>query len=236
MALFDRQPAQDDDEVIASSDAATRALSVADFENSFVERVYDKLASLYDLTYGPLLHPGRLQALKLMTINQNDSILEVGVGTGVNLSLYPRTGGQVVGIDFSSGMLEKARERVARERLDHVRLLQMDAADLKFADHSFDIVYAPYLISVVPDPVKVAREMRRVCRPGGRIVFLNHFLSQNPALSRVERAISPMTIHIGWRADLDLSALLAQAELKPISIEKVNFPRIWSLVTCVPEH
>jgi len=236
MALFDRQPARDDDEVISSSDAATRALSVADFENSFVERVYDKLASLYDLTYGPLLHPGRLQAIKRMTINQNDSILEVGVGTGVNLSLYPRTGGQVVGIDFSSGMLEKARERVSRDRMDHVRLLQMDAADLKFADHSFDIVYAPYLISVVPDPVKVAREMRRVCKPGGRIVFLNHFLSQNPALSRVERAISPMTIHIGWRADLDLSALLAQAELTPISIEKVNVPRIWSLVTCVAEH
>jgi phosphatidylethanolamine/phosphatidyl-N-methylethanolamine N-methyltransferase len=235
MALFDRQPAQDDDEVIASSDAATRALSVAVFENAFVERVYDKLASLYDLTYGPLLHPGRLQAIKRMTINRTDSILEVGVGTGVNLSLYPRSG-QVVGIDFSGGMLEKARERVARERMDHVRLLQMDAADLKFADHSFDIVYAPYLISVVPDPVKVAREMRRVCRPGGRIVFLNHFLSQNPALSRVERAISPMTIHIGWRADLDLSALLAQAELKPISIEKVNVPRIWSLVTCVAEH
>ena len=236
MALFDRQPARDDDEVIASSDAATRALSVAVFENAFVERVYDKLASLYDLTYGPLLHPGRLQAIKRMTINQNDSILEVGVGTGVNLSLYPRTGGQVVGIDFSSGMLEKARERVARDRMDHVRLLQMDAADLKFADHSFDIVYAPYLISVVPDPVKVAREMRRVCRPGGRIVFLNHFLSQNPALSRVERAISPMTIHIGFRADLDLPAFLAQAELKPISIEKVNVPRIWSLVTCVAEH
>jgi phosphatidylethanolamine/phosphatidyl-N-methylethanolamine N-methyltransferase len=235
MALFDRQPARDDEEVIASSDSANRALSVADFDNSFVERVYDKLASLYDLTYGPLLHPGRLQAIKRMTINRNDSILEVGVGTGVNLSLYPRTG-QVVGIDFSSGMLEKARERVARDRMDHVRLLQMDAADLKFADHSFDIVYAPYLISVVPDPVKVAREMRRVCRPGGRIVFLNHFLSQNPAFSRVERAISPMTIHIGWRADLDLSALLAQAELKPISIEKVNVPRIWSLVTCVAEH
>lgn len=236
MALFDRQPASDDDDVIGSSDAATRALSVADFENSFVERVYDKIASLYDLTYGPLLHPGRLQALERMTINPNDSILEVGVGTGVNLSLYPRTGGEVVGIDFSRGMLEKARERVMAHRLDHVRLLQMDAADLKFADQSFDIVYAPYLISVVPDPVKVAREMRRVCRPGGRIVFLNHFLSPNPALSRLERAISPMTIHIGWRADLDLSAFLAQAELKPISIEKVNIPRIWSLVTCVPEH
>jgi phosphatidylethanolamine/phosphatidyl-N-methylethanolamine N-methyltransferase len=235
MALFDRQPARDDDEVIASSDAATRALSVAVFENAFVERVYDKLSGVYDLTFGPLLHPGRIQALQRMTIDPNDSVLEVGVGTGGNLKLYPRVR-QIVGIDFSSGMLEKARERVARERMDNVRLLQMDAADLKFADHTFDVVYAPYLISVVPDPVKVAREMRRVCRPGGRIVFLNHFLSPNPALSRVERAISPMTIHIGFRSDLDLPAFLAQAELKPISIEKVNVPRIWSLVTCVAEH
>ena len=79
-------------------------------------------------------------------------------------------------------MLEKARERLARKELQNIRLLQMDAADLKFADNSFDIVYAPYLISVVPDPLQVAREMRRVCRPGGRIIFLNHFLSPNPLL------------------------------------------------------
>ena len=132
-------------------------------------------------------------------------------------------------------MLEKARERAARKGLRNMRLLQMDAADLKFADDSFDIVYAPYLISVVPDPVKVAREMRRVCRPGGRIIFLNHFLSPNPILSRGERMISPMTIHIGFKADLDLPAFLAQADLQPISIEKVNVPRIWSLVTCVKD-
>ena len=65
-------------------------------------------------------------------------------------------------------MLDKARERVAREGLRHVRLLEMDAAKTTFADDTFDIVYAPYLISVVPDPVKVAREMRRICKPGGR--------------------------------------------------------------------
>jgi phosphatidylethanolamine/phosphatidyl-N-methylethanolamine N-methyltransferase len=132
-------------------------------------------------------------------------------------------------------MLEKARERAARKDLGHIRLLQMDAADLKFADNSFDIVYAPYLISVVPDPLQVAREMRRVCRPGGRIIFLNHFLSPNPLLSRTERLISPFTIHIGFKADLDLPAFLAQADLQPVSIEKVNIPRIWSLVTCVKD-
>ncbi len=161
-------------------------------------------------------------------------ILEVGVGTGINLSLYPKQA-MVTGIDFSSSMLEKARERVARKGLTNVRLLQMDAQDLKFEDDSFDIVYAPYLISVLHDPVAVAQEMRRVCQRGGRIIFLNHFLSPNPILSKMERMISPYTIHIGFKSDLDLPAFLAQANLQPISIEKVNIPRIWSLVTCVKD-
>ena len=81
-------------------------------------------------------------------------------------------------------MLEKAQERVARRRTHNVQLVQMDAAALDFPDDSFDIVYAPYLISVVPDPVQVAREMHRVCRAGGRIIFLNHFLSSNRLLSQ----------------------------------------------------
>jgi len=233
MALFDRK-AEQEDELVSGSDAATRALSVTVVENDFVEGVYDKLAKVYDLIFGPTLHPGRLQAIQRMNIQAGERVLEVGVGTGINLSLYPRHS-QVTGIDFSSSMLEKARERAARKGLRNMRLLQMDAADLKFADDSFDIVYAPYLISVVPDPVKVAREMRRVCRPGGRIIFLNHFLSPNPILSRGERMISPMTIHIGFKADLDLPAFLAQSDLQPISIEKVNVPRIWSLVTCVKD-
>ena len=228
MALLDRKADQEN----VTGDAATRALSVAAVENDFVENVYDKLAKVYDLIFGPTLHPGRLQAIERMDIQAGERVLEVGVGTGINLSLYPREA-DVTGIDFSSSMLEKARERAARKDAAPVRLLQMDAADLRFADDAFDIVYAPYLISVVPDPVKVAQEMSRVCRPGGRIIFLNHFLSPNAILSRVERLISPATIHIGFKSDLDLPAFLAQADLKPISIEKVNWPRIWSLVTCL---
>src|SRR3954466_7944534 len=209
MALFDRK----DEAENVTGDAATRALSVAAVENDFVEGVYDKLAKVYDLIFGPTLHPGRLQAIERMDIQPGERVLEGGVGTGINLSLYPREAA-VTGIDFSSSMLEKARERAARKDVPHsLRLLQMDAADLKFADDSFDVVYAPYLISVVPDPVKVAQEMRRVCRPGGRIVFLNHFLSPHAVFSRVERMISPFTIHIGFKSDLDLPAFLAQADL-----------------------
>jgi len=226
MALFEREDTE------FGSDVATRALSVTAVESDFVERVYERLASVYDLTFGPTLHPGRLQARDRMVISPGDRILEVGVGTGINASLYP-SNCHITGIDLSTSMLDKARERVARQGLRNIRLLEMDAGALTFADDSFDIVYAPYLVSVVPDPVKVVTEMRRVCRPGGRIVILNHFRSANPILSRVERAISPFTVHIGFKSDLDLPGFLAQADLQPISIEKVNFPRIWSLVTCV---
>jgi len=223
--LFDRE---DDD---FGSDVATRALSVTAVETDFVARVYEKQAGWYDLWFGPTLHHGRLVAIERMGIKSGDHILEVGVGTGINTSLYPRDC-DVTGIDFSSQMLDKARERVRQKGLRHVRLLEMDATHLKFADDSFDIVYAPYLVSVVPDPVEVAREMRRVCKPGGKIVILNHFRSANPILSRVERAISPFTVHIGFKSDLDLPGFLAQADLQPVSIEKVNFPKIWSLAIC----
>ncbi|OFW03741.1 MAG: hypothetical protein A3H96_04420 [Acidobacteria bacterium RIFCSPLOWO2_02_FULL_67_36] len=220
--------------MVSGSDAATRALSVTAVENDFVEGVYDKLATVYDLVFGPTLHPGRLRAIQRMNIQPGERVLEVGVGTGINLPLYPKLC-SVTGIDFSGSMLEKARERAARKDIRNMRLLQMDAADLKFADDSFDIVYAPYLISVVPDPVRVAQEMRRVCRRGGRIIILNHFLSPSRQLSRLERLISPFTIHVGFKSDLDLPAFLAQAELHPVSIEKVNVPRLWSLVTCVKD-
>ncbi len=231
MALFERDRARENDEILGS-DAATRALSVTVVENDFVAKVYENLAWGYDLVFGPTLHPGRVDAIRRMGIKAGDRVLEVGVGTGINASLYPKAC-SVTGIDLSSSMLEKARDRIARKGVRNVRLLQMDAANLKFADDTFDIVYAPYVISVVPDPVAVAREMRRVCRPGGRIVILNHFRSSNRLGAWLERLISPLTVHVGFKSDLDLPAFLAQADLKPISIQKVNHPRIWSLVTCV---
>ncbi len=231
MPLFEPHGSSLDEELLGS-DVATRALSVTAVENDFVEGVYEKLAKVYDYTFGPTLHAGRLQAIQRLGIQAGDKVLEVGVGTGINVSLYPRHC-SVTGIDLSESMLEKARARVTRKGLRNVRLLAMDAAALTFASDTYDIVYAPYLISVVPDPVSVAREMRRVCRPGGRIIILNHFRSPNPVLASIERALSPFTVYIGFKSDLDLPAFLAQADLVPVSIERVNIPRIWSLVTCI---
>jgi phosphatidylethanolamine/phosphatidyl-N-methylethanolamine N-methyltransferase len=233
MALFEPHRAPEDEDVLGA-DVASRALSVTVVENDFVTRVYEKLASVYDFTFGPTLHPGRVDAIRRMSIKPGDRVLEVGVGTGINVDLYPRTC-SVTGVDLSGPMLEKARDRVARTGVRNVRLLQMDAANLKFADDSFDIVYAPYVISVVPDPGAVTREMHRVCRPGGRIVILNHFRSQNPVGAWMEKIIAPATKYLGFKSDLDLPAFLVQAGLEPVSIEKVNVPRIWSLVICVKD-
>jgi phosphatidylethanolamine/phosphatidyl-N-methylethanolamine N-methyltransferase len=233
MALFDAPTPRETDEILGS-DAATRALSVTAVDNHLVSRVYENLASVYDFTFGPALHPGRVDAIERMGIRSGDRLLEVGVGTGINAALYPRDC-SVTGIDLSTSMLEKARDRIARKGVSNVRVMQMDAANLKFADDSFDIVYAPYVISVVPDPVLVAREMHRVCRSGGRIVILNHFRSKSRVGARLERMISPFTRYLGFKSDLDLQAFLVQADLKPVSIEKVNVPRIWSLVTCIKE-
>ena len=221
-------------EIGVSTDILTRSLSVVNVETDFVEGVYEKLASSYDIFFGPSLHAGRVETIRRLGIQPEARVLEVGIGTGINAALYPENC-WVTGIDISSSMLEKAQERVERRRTRNVRLLQMDAAALDFPDESFDIVYAPYLISVVPDPVQVAREMQRVCRVNGRIIFLNHFLSSNRLLSRAEKFISPLTIHIGFRSDVDLPAFLAQTNLQPVSIEKVNIFKMWSLVTCRKE-
>jgi phosphatidylethanolamine/phosphatidyl-N-methylethanolamine N-methyltransferase len=199
--------------------------------NTFVDRIYSKLSPIYDVVFGAVLQPGRIAAVKQMGDAPGTGVFEVGIGTGIGARLYPRTF-HVTGIDLCSRMLEHARQRIAREGLQHITLKKMDAARLEIDANSFDIVYAPYIISVVPDPVKVAREMRRVCRPGGRVVILNHFRSHTPIAALLERVISPVTIHVGFRSDLDLSTLFANARLQPLSSEKVNIPPIWSLVTC----
>jgi phosphatidylethanolamine/phosphatidyl-N-methylethanolamine N-methyltransferase len=232
MALFDSGP-QPKPELVGS-DAATRALSVIAVENDFVTGVYEKLAAIYDVTFGITLHPGRVSAIKRLAISPGERLLEVGVGTGINASMLP-SDAVVTGIDMSKKMLERARERFVRKGVTNVRLMQMDAARMTFPDDAFDVVYAPFLISVVPDPVAVAREMHRVCRPGGRVVILNHFLSETKWLAAIERVISPFTVHMGFRSDLDLPAFLAQADLRPVSVEKVSLMRTWSLVTCIKD-
>jgi phosphatidylethanolamine/phosphatidyl-N-methylethanolamine N-methyltransferase len=211
--------------------ASTDQLSTTAVDQDLVERLYARFASVYDGIFGPLLHAGRAEAMRALPLKPGDAILEVGIGTGLTATLYPADC-RVVGIDLSAPMLREAARHVESHGRENVCLWQMDAASLGFPDESFDVVYAAYVVSVVPDPVVVLKEMRRVCRTGGHIVLLNHFLSTSPIMAAVERWISPLTARAGFRADLDLAVLLAQAGLEPVSVTKVNTPKIWSLVHC----
>jgi phosphatidylethanolamine/phosphatidyl-N-methylethanolamine N-methyltransferase len=213
------------------SNVSTDQLSVTSVDQDLVERLYARFASVYNGIFGPILHAGRVEAMRELPLATGDEILEVGIGTGLTATLYP-SDCRVVGIDLSEPMLREAARHVESHGRDNVRLWRMDASSLGFPDQSFDVVYAAYVVSVVPDPVVVLKEMRRVCRSGGHIVLLNHFLSDHPMLSALERWLSHLTVRAGFRSDLDLSVLLEQAGLEPVSVRKVNTPRIWSLVHC----
>jgi phosphatidylethanolamine/phosphatidyl-N-methylethanolamine N-methyltransferase len=213
------------------SGTCTPPLSVATIDGHLTERLYERFASVYDRLCGPLLHAGRREAMRDLPLKAGDEILEVGIGTGLTTSLYPDDC-TVVGVDISMPMLREATKHIEASGRQNVRLRRMDAAALAFPDESFDVVYAAYVISVVPDPVAVLCEMRRVCRADGCIVLLNHFLSEGPVVSRLERLLSPLTARAGFRSDLNLTPLLAHAGLRAVAARKVNTPRIWSLVHC----
>lgn len=197
-----------------------------------IERVYTNYSAVYDQTFGKFMKTSRESAIRDLRIGPNERVLEVGVGTGISLPLYPLHC-QVVGIDLSSGMLAKARKRIDELKLPHVTLEQMDAAQMRFPENTFDIVMAAYVVTAVPDYRPVISEMIRVCKPGGRIVMLNHFSNGNRFLAAVEKIISPMCMRMGFRTDLSLNAVLEGTSLLVARKEKVNPFRYWHLVECV---
>ncbi len=197
-----------------------------------VERVYSAYASVYDHTFGKVFQQSRESAVLGLPIESGHKVLEVGVGTGEALPLYP-SHCEVLGIDLSDGMLDHARRRVKDYDLDHVTLRRMDAGAMTLPDDHFDIVMAAYVVTAVPDYRKVVNEMIRVCKPGGRIVMLNHFSNGNKVIAAVEKLISPLCKHIGFRTDLALNTVLEGTCLMVASKKKVNPLRFWHLVECV---
>ena len=197
-----------------------------------LERVYTNYSSVYDQTFGKAFNQSREFAVRGLPLVPNDEVLEVGVGTGIALPLYPAHC-KITGIDLSEGMLKVAQERINEHRLNHVTLQRMDAGQMDFADNSFDLVMAAYVVTAVPDYRKVVSEMIRVCRPGGRIVMLNHFSNGNKLIAAVEKLISPMCQRIGFRTDLSLNHVLESTSLQVTKKEKMNPLRFWYLVECV---
>ncbi len=199
---------------------------------SQVERIYTRYARIYDKTFGRALSVPRIAAVRGLEIKRGARVLEVGVGTGLTLPMYPRHC-DVIGIDISAAMLREAEKRCRADRLEQVKLMHMDAAHLQFADDSFDMVVAAYVITVVPDHRRVIEEMMRVCRPGGRLIFVNHFRNGNPFLGAIERAISPLCKHIGFRTDLTVDTMLAGTGLELARTERLNPLKLFHIVECI---
>lgn len=174
---------------------------------------YRRWAPVYDETFGAFTRLGRRKLVRHVN-RRAGSVLEVGVGTGLSLPHYaPHL--QVTGIDFSGDMLERARARVTEKRLAHVEaLLRMDARALEFPDDHFDTVVAMHLISVVPEPERVMAEMARVCKPGGEVLILNHFLHEKGALATLSRKLAPLANTLGWHPDFPIERALSAEELE----------------------
>ena len=196
-------------------------------------RTYRLFSGSYELLFGPVFHPGRKEAVRIANDRPMQRILEVGVGTGLSLP-YFRADAKVTGIDVSAEMLAKARRRVEKSQLAQVKeLLEMDAEKMSFEDNSFDAVLALYVASVVPDPARFVAEMRRVCRPGGTILIVNHFMSENGVMRFVEKRLAPLAGKIGFHADFPLDKFLAAGHLSVREMRPSNLFGYWKLLRCV---
>ena len=165
-----------------------------------VTRAYDRWAPVYDLVFGPVFRQGRSAAI-VAAERIGGRILEVGVGTGISLPQYGNDN-RITAIDLSDAMLGKARARVRTQNLRQVDLIAVgDAEDLQFADNSFDVVVAQYVVTACPHPERALDEFVRVCRPGGEIVITTRVGAGQGLRGRIERTLMPITSRLGFRTE-----------------------------------
>ncbi|CAH2600638.1 Phosphatidylethanolamine N-methyltransferase [Rhodovastum atsumiense] len=189
-----------------------RAEPAAALDAEAVRRAYRRWAAVYDAVFGGVSAWGRRRAVAEVNRLPGSRVLEVGVGTGLALPHY-RPEKRITGIDLSVDMLERARSRVERESLSNVTaLLEMDAEATGFPDGSFDIAVGMFVASVVPNPRRLLAEMKRVVRPGGHILFVNHFAAERGPRWWVERALAPASRKLGWHPDFALEALFPEED------------------------
>ncbi len=191
--------------------------------------LYDLWSKFYDYTFGALVHKRQVRALRELRPKPGDTVLDIGVGTGMTLRHYPRDI-TVVGMDLSGGMLNKAVKKIKSDGLTNCVLVQGDAMTPPFAEHSFDHIMITHVVSVVSDPAKLMAWAQRLVKPGGRVVVLNHFLSTNPFIAWFERTFNPIFVKIGWRSDLSLEECLNGSELDVQYNFKMTQLDFWQIV------
>jgi phosphatidylethanolamine/phosphatidyl-N-methylethanolamine N-methyltransferase len=214
-------------ETIGSSARSTPAAAL---DADAVRAAYRRWASIYDNVFGGVSSFGRRRAAAAANRLPGLQVLEAGVGTGLALPIYA-PGKRITGIDLSSEMLTLARKRVTDEGLSNVdALLEMDAEATDFEDGAFDIAVAMFVASVVPNPRLLLAEMRRVVRPGGHILFVNHFAATKGPRWWIERAMGPASRALGWHPDFAIESLFPAEDLATLTSESVPPFGIFTLV------
>ncbi len=176
-------------------------------------RLYRELVPAYGAVW-PMLARRRIRAAVAgLRIRPGERVLEVGVGTGMSFTTYPPQA-DITGVDLSEEMLSQAERQIQEEGWNNIKVMRMNAEQLDFDDATFDVVTSFHVISVVSHPRQMMQEAIRVCKPGGRILIVNHFRSNNPWIARMVDSAGAVTRHLGWRTDLDLEEIVAELPLR----------------------
>lgn len=201
---------------------------IADIE-AHESKLYSEFAPLYDRIFGKIFYNRLERVIEDLYIPPGAQVLEVGAGTGTSFPAYP-THCNITGVDLAPDMLARARQKIADNGWRHLKVIEMNALDLKFPDNSFDYVMAFHVVTVVPDPVRMIAEAKRVCKPSGRIVIVNHFTSDVPVLGTLTRAMDPLTRWLGWRTDLQLKPFIETTGLTIEKVYKINKTSLYTVV------
>lgn len=188
-----------------------------DKKTQTVQKKYDRFSKIYDALEGGLERKRFSNWRKNLLGNLKGNILEIGVGTGKNLQYYHKDA-KVIGIDLSSKMLSKAKEKLKqlKNKNKNKKLLEMDAQNLKFKDNSFDYVVNTFVLCSVPDPVKTLKEMKRVLKNGGKILMLEHTKSKYFVIKVFQHIHNPITKTLfGFNVNRDTIENIKKAGLKP---------------------
>ena len=198
-------------------------------QEASTRKIYDVQSTFYDATFGRLVRRRIARAIEHMNINETDTVLDLGIGTGASLNYYPNTG-RIFGIDLSEGMLKLCRKKIQERGLTRTTVFKADAMRLPFADDTFDHVFISHVISVVSDPAKLVQEAQRVAKTGARIVIVNHFQSANRFIAMLEKWASPLFTKIGWRSDLALPELIRETGISIDYRFKLENIDLWETV------
>jgi phosphatidylethanolamine/phosphatidyl-N-methylethanolamine N-methyltransferase len=198
-------------------------------------KLYGEFAPLYDKVFGKIFYNRLEYVIENLGIPPGAKVLEVGAGTGTSFPAYPAHC-EVTGVDLAPDMLARARQKIQENGWSHFKVMEMDALDLKFPDNSFDYVMAFHVVTVVPDPVRMIAEAKRVCNPGGRIVIVNHFTSEVPVLGSLTQALDPITRWLGWRTDLRLTPFLESTGLRVEKNYKLSKASLYNVLICRKER